>query len=101
MADWDGTFTVPAEAFAAYEIVLHALRLLGPSYAPETLMHDETRGCLFDFCESRTDVEAKLSAGRLCVPCRQALADAGIPGDRVLNLVNAVRLLAATPQAIH
>ena len=72
-----------------------------PSYAPEKLMHDETRGCFFDFCESRTDVRAKLSAGRLCVPCRQALTNAGIPGDRVLNLVNAVRLLAAMPQAIH
>ncbi len=101
MADWDGTSTVPAEAFAAYEIVLHALRLLGPSFAPEKLMHEETRGCLFDFCESRGDVKAKLSAGRLCDPCRKALTDAGIPGDVVLNLINAIRLLAATPQAIH
>jgi hypothetical protein len=64
-------------------------------------MHDDTRGCLFDFCESRTDIKAKLSTGRLCDPCRQALTAAGIPGDRVLNLINAVRLLAATPQAIH
>ena len=101
MADWNGSSTVPAEAFAAYEIVLHALRLLGPSYAPEKLMHDDTRGCLFDFCESRTDVKAKLSAGRVCEPCREALTAAGIPTDRVLNLVNAVRLLAATPQAVH
>ena len=68
MADGDGSFTVPAEAFAAYEIVLHALRLLAPSYAPEKLMHDDTRGCLFDFCESRADVKAKLSAGCLCRP---------------------------------
>ena len=101
MADWNGSSTVPAEAFAAYEIVLHALRLLAPSYAPEKLMHDDTRGCLFDFCESRTDVKAKLSAGRVCDPCREALTAAGIPTDRVLNLVNAVRLLAATPQAVH
>jgi hypothetical protein len=101
MADGDGSFTIPAEAFAAYEIVLHALRLLAPSYAPEKLMHDDTRGCLFDFCESRTDVKAKLSGGRVCDPCREALAATGIPTDRVLNLVNAVRLLAATPQAVH
>ena len=101
MAGWNGSLTVPAEAFAAYEIVLHALRLLGPSFAPEKLMHDESRGCLFDFCEHRADVAAKLSAGRVCDPCRQALTAAGIPTDRVLNLVNAVRLLAATPQAVH
>jgi Ca-activated chloride channel family protein len=101
MADWNGSSPVPAEAFAAYELVLHALRLLSPSYAPDKLMHDDTRGCLFDFCEARAEVKAKLSAGRLCNPCRQALGAAGIPGDRVLNLINAVRLLAATPQAIH
>ena len=101
MADWNGSSNVPAEAFAAYEIVLHALRLLGPSYAPEKLMHDDTRGCLFDFCENRAEVKAKLSAGRLCDPCGQALTAAGIPGDRVLNLINAVRLLAATPKAVH
>jgi Ca-activated chloride channel family protein len=101
MADWNGSSPVAAEAFAAYELVLHALRLLSPSYSPDKLMHDDTRGCLFDFCESRTDIKAKLSAGRLCVPCRQALTAAGIPGDRVLNLINAVRLLAATPPAVH
>ena len=64
-------------------------------------MHDESRGCLFDFCENRADVAAKLSAGSVCDPCRLALTAAGIPTDRVLNLVNAVRLLAATPQAVH
>ena len=78
-----------------------SLRLLGPSFAPEKLMHEDTRGCLFDFCESRGDVKAKLSAGRLCNPCRKALTDAGIPGDLVLNLLNAIRLLAATPPAVH
>jgi Mg-chelatase subunit ChlD len=102
MADWNGSSSpVPAEAFAAYELVLHALRLLSPSYAPEKLMHDDTRGCLFDFCEARADVKAKLAAGRLCDPCRHALTDAGIPDDRVLNLIHAVRLLAATPQTIQ
>jgi Ca-activated chloride channel family protein len=101
MADWSAASTVPAEAFVAYEIVLHALRLLGPSYAPEKLMHDDTRGCLFDFCESRTDVKPKLLAGQICDPCRQSLAAAGIPADRALNLVNAVRVLAATPPAVH
>ena len=49
-----------------------------PAYTPEALLHEETRGCLFDFCESRLDVETKLRAGRVCEACGRALAAAGL-----------------------
>ena len=102
MADWDGTdFSVPPEAFAAYEIVLHSLRLLAPAYAPEALLHEETRGCLFDFCESRLDVETKLRSGRVCEPCGRALASAGLQRQAVEHLVHAIRLLAAAATVVH
>jgi hypothetical protein len=58
LAGWDGGFAVPPEAFVAYELILHGLRALGLCWAPEQWMHADTRGCLFDFCENRQDLEA-------------------------------------------
>src|SRR6185369_4389238 len=51
MADWDGVFAVRPEAFVAYQLLQHGLRLLCAGFAPEELLHDETRGCFFDFCK--------------------------------------------------
>jgi Ca-activated chloride channel homolog len=101
MADWDGTLAVPAVAFVAYEIVHHGLRLVAAAYDPERLMHAETRGCLFDLCESRADIETKLRAGQLCPACALALEAAGAPMTRVLRLVEAIRFLATAALVVH
>ena len=101
MADWDGAFAVPAVAFVAYEIVHHGLRLVAPSYDPARLMHPEARGCLFDLCETRRDVETKLRAGRLCLACAHALEAAGVAMPRVLRLVEAIRFLATAAAVVH
>lgn len=102
LAGWeDGTYRVPLEAFLAYELVLHGLRLLGRAWVPERLRHEETRGCLFDACLHRSDVELKLQAGDLCPSCREALVAAGAPLDRVERLARVVRLLAAPSHVVH
>jgi hypothetical protein len=101
LAGWDGTSRLPVDAFLAYELVLHGLRLLGDAWAPESLLHDETRGCLFDACIHRADIELKLQAGDLCPSCRQSLAAAGAPLDRVESLAGVVRLLAAPAGVVH
>jgi hypothetical protein len=64
-------------------------------------MHEETRGCLFDFCESRLDVETKLRRGTLCAACRRALSAAGLPAAIVEELLGAVRRLAAPVTVLH
>jgi Ca-activated chloride channel family protein len=101
MADWDGTFAVPAVAFVAYEIVHHGLRLVAPAYDPERLMHAEARGCLFDLCETRADIETKLRAGHLCPACAQALEAAGVATPQALRLVEAIRFLATAALVVH
>ena len=78
------------------------LRLLGLSFAPEKLMHDETARLPLRLLRAAGATSAaSCRPGALCDPCRQALTTAGIPSDRVLNLLNAIRLLAATPPAVH
>jgi Ca-activated chloride channel family protein len=101
LAGWDGSFGVPAEAFVAYEVILHGLRLLGPAWAPEQLAHAETRGCLFDFCAHRADVDIKLQAADFCPSCHSALAAAGLPMDRIQRLAEVVRTLAVRAGVVH
>jgi Ca-activated chloride channel homolog len=98
---WDGGFGVPLEAFLAYEIALHGLRGLGPAWLPERLMHEETRGCLFDFCAARLDVVRKLQAASLCRPCLDVLRRGGVPIDRVQRVADAIRALAVPAGVVH
>ncbi len=98
---WDGSFGVPAEAFVAYEVIHHGLRLLGPAWEPERLAHAETRGCLFDFCAHRADVDIKLQAADFCPSCHAALAAAGLPMGRLQRLAEVVRTLAVPARVVH
>ena len=92
---------MPAEAFVAYEVIQHGLRLLGPAWAPDELAHMETRGCLFDFCAHRCDVDIKLQAADFCPSCHSALAAAGLPMARLQRLAEVVRTLAVPAGVVH
>lgn len=85
-------------AFLAYEIAHHGLRAYGPSWRPEALMHEDTRGCLLDFCGTRADIEIKLHTGDFCTQCQEGLRAAGMPMERLLRVAEAIRELAAAPQ---
>jgi Ca-activated chloride channel family protein len=102
LAGWETGLLGPSlEAFLAYEAILHGLRTLGDAWTPEALLHEETRGCLFDACTHKSDVQLKLQAGDLCPSCRQALAAAGAPLGRIEQLAAVVRLLAAPAGVVH
>jgi Ca-activated chloride channel family protein len=94
LADWSGHFGVPAQAFVAYEAVLYGLSALSPDYDSVAIAHAETRGCLFDFCGTRADIEVKLQASDLCPECRRHLERIGIPVARLLPLTRLIRELA-------
>ncbi len=101
LAGWGGGYAVPVEAFVAYEVILHGLRTLGLCWAPEQWMHEDTRGCLFDFCENRQDMEIKLQAADLCPSCRDTLGANGVPLDRLRRLLEVVRTLAVPAKVVH
>ncbi|MCU0241295.1 MAG: MerR family transcriptional regulator [Vicinamibacteria bacterium] len=100
-ADWlDGTFSVPAAAFLAYEIVYHGLRAHKPSFNPTELLHPDTRGCLFDLCPERADIEIKLQTADLCAECQASLCAEGLPIERIRKLTEAIRSLAVIPKDV-
>ena len=102
LADWSDTFEVSPLAFVAYEVAHHSLRVLAPEFDPLSLAHHETRGCLFDLCVTRADVEIKLQAGDLCPECRSGLEAAGLPAGRFVHLAEAIRSLAtAVSRTVH
>ncbi len=92
--DWSRISSLPASAFVAYELVLHGLRGLNAGYMPEHLLHEEARGCLFDFCRQKHEISAKLERGAICAPCRITLSEIGIPAEPVLGVLADVRSLA-------
>lgn len=85
----------PLAAFLAYETLLHGLRAGAVGWDPEAWMHAETRGCLFDLCAVRSDVDVKLHAAGLCDDCRERLREARVDTGIVDALVAVVRGLAA------
>lgn len=76
-------------------------RLVAPAHDPARLMHPEARGCLFDLCETRRDIETKLQAGHLCLACAHSLEAAGVALPRVLRLVEAIQFLATAAAVVH
>lgn len=96
LADWDGAFGVSARAFVAYEVVQHGLRAAVRNYDPFALVHDETRGCLMDFCQTRADIEVKLHVADLCPECFRKMASMGLSRGRLLRLTEIIRTLATT-----
>ena len=55
--------------------------MLCAAYDPDRLIHEETRGCIFDRCAQRKDIAKKLESGQLCAQCQQGLELIGAPLD--------------------
>lgn len=80
----------PLPVFVAYELIVHGLGLLAPQLDPAALLHEVTKGCLFDLCERRVHLVAKLTQGKLCRPCARSLSEAGVEPARVRDLLRAM-----------
>lgn len=91
---WNDTADVSVEAFVVYEILLYGLHALSPRYKVLDIAHEETRGCLFDFCGLRADIEIKLQTMDLCPSCEHRLNNLGIDLTAVKDVCEAVRELA-------
>jgi Ca-activated chloride channel family protein len=93
-AGWHQLTQLPLSAFIAYELLLHGFRALCPNYDPTRLLHEETRGCIFDRCRRRKDITSKLQMGDICEDCRQGLARAGAPFDAFFAFCVRIRSLS-------
>jgi len=100
LSAWNEAATVPAEAFVAYEMVLHPLRHRCPGWDPNVPIHSDGRKCWGEFGEAEADIEAKIEAGDLCPSCRQLYEASGVDVGQLLSLVVAVHDLAGRPAGL-
>jgi hypothetical protein len=85
---------VDLAAYIAYEILLNGLNNASPRYDLLRLAHEETRGCLFDLCVDKHDLEIKLQTMHLCAACSGGLARIGLDLEEVARATDVVRELA-------
>ena len=90
----EGLVGVELAAYLAYECLLNGLNNASPRYDLLRLAHRETRGCLFDFCGDKRDMEVKLQTMHLCATCEQGLDSLHIDTVAVARLTDVIRYLA-------
>ena len=93
--DWDRIApNLKVSSFIGYELLLHGLRTIYPAYQPELYLHKESKGCLFDYCQDKTQVILKLQSGILCSVCAERFNEKGINERPVRVVFESVRSLA-------
>ena len=97
--DWSRIAGVKQEAFMAYEALLFGMNVLCPDENPLDWVHEETRGCLFDLCRHKREIEIKLETMDICPSCEGQLKQRGLLTQPIRALCTAVRALARGPEA--
>lgn len=79
--DFSWITSAPASVIAAHYLLKGILNALldEAGFAWRALWHSEPRGCLFDFCEQKSDLRLKLKTGDICGDCLSRLRQAKIP----------------------
>jgi hypothetical protein len=78
--DFSWFTTAPVSVIASHYIlktVFNALLVLG-GITLEDMWHKESRGCLFDFCKNKWELNIKLRTADICGDCMEALKSIGI-----------------------
>jgi Ca-activated chloride channel homolog len=81
-------------AYIAYEILLNGLNNASPYYDLLRIAHEDTRGCLFDFCADKHAMAIKLQTMHLCTACAGELERLGLDHDELARATAAIRALA-------
>jgi hypothetical protein len=88
--DWEYLSSIPTFAFVGYAIVRNLVTMLGgrPSF------HEETRGCLFDFCAHKPDYSFKIRTADICSDCLDFVRTKLDPSDLdvIVILLERIRL---------
>lgn len=90
---------VDLAAYVAYEMLLNGLNNASPRYDMQRLPHADTRGCLFDFCANKFDMEIKLQTMHLCDGCSAEMRYFGINQDELAAATDVIRELARPRRA--
>lgn len=97
--DFSWATSAPASVISAHFILQGVFNTFvsDGGLAWEGFWHNSPRGCLFDFCENKTDLNLKLRTADICGGCMVVLREVGIPDALLLQaiqIMDAGRLLA-------
>lgn len=87
--DFRWATSAPSSAISAHFILKGIFNaLLGDAEVDwTTLRHDEPRGCLFDFCASKDQLNLKLRTADICGDCMHVFREIGIPDSLLQQTV--------------
>ncbi|MCM1522881.1 MAG: nucleotide-binding protein [Ruminococcus sp.] len=79
--DWEELFAPPSlKAYLIYQIAQSLINFEGDLSEKMSMriVHDRAQGCMFDFCEDKSDIHLGMVAGNICPECRSVLTRYGI-----------------------
>ena len=100
--DFSWATSAPASFISAHFILLGVLNafISEAGLAWESFWHNDPRGCLFDFCHNKSDLNFKLRTADICGDCMVVLREIGISDALLLQaiqIMDAGRLLTLRP----
>jgi hypothetical protein len=107
VGDFSWVTSAPSHAISTHYIqktIFNAL-LREKNFPLEELWHQEPRGCLFDFCEQKEQLNLKLRTADICAECMSVFGEIPIPDAllrQTVSIMEAIRKLAlnTTPYLI-
>ena len=95
---WEEYYSPPAlRTYIQMELILHVLACLADltDQIMLSMAHNESIGCLFDFCRQKSDVRFKIIGGHICGICSGKLREYGLQRENesvVSRLLDSMRL---------
>jgi hypothetical protein len=97
--DFSWATSAPASLISAYAILQGVFNAFvsDAGLAWEGFWHKNPRGCMFDFCENRSELNLKLRTADICGDCMVVLRKVGVPDalfQQAIQIMDAGRLQA-------
>lgn len=89
VADFSWATSAPRSVISAHYIIkgIYNALLTEAGLDWKDYWHDEPRGCLFDFCALKTDLNFKLRTADICGDCMEVFRQIGIPDALLIQTV--------------
>ena len=99
--DFSWATSAPASVISAHYILKGIFNALVTDAGLDwtDLWHEEPRGCLFDFCARKTDLNFKLRTADICGDCMEVFRDIGVPDGLLRQTVEIME--ACRPHALN
>jgi hypothetical protein len=95
VGDYSWVTRAPAEVISAHYVLktVFNLMLVEAGKRWEDYMHETMRGCFYDFCEEKAQLDFKLRTGDICGDCMDVFSKIGVPEELLRQAVSIMESL--------